>query len=220
MSESDSFIREVSDEVRKDRMFVLWKKWGPYVIALIVLAVGGAALWSWMEAREHAKAEQVGGILLGAEPGSVLEQQTAIAVLDPPARIVAEFGEAAALAEAGEAEKAAAAYRQLAERGGLARHSHDLALLQALRLEAVDGDPGTVLTELQPLTEDGAPYALLARELAAVLHMQAGDKEAARTELEAILSSPRVTQGLGLRAQELLTVLGASQDADPDDDGG
>jgi len=220
LSESDSFIREVSEEVRQDRMFALWKKWGPYVIALVVLAVGGAALWSWMEARERTRAEQVGGILLGAEPGSVLEQQTAIAVLDPPARIVAEFGEAAALAETGETEKAAAAYRQLAERGDLARHSRDLALLQALRIEAVEGDPGAVLTELQPLMEDGAPYALLARELAAVLHMKAGDEEAARAELEAILSSPRVTQGLGLRAQELLTVLGALQDHGSDDGSG
>src|SRR5690625_1380896 len=170
-------------------MFALWKKWGPYVVALVVLAVGGAALWSWMEARERTRAEQVGGILLGAEPGSVLEQQTAIAVLDPPARIVAEFGEAAALAETGETEKAAAAYRHLAERGDLARHSRDLALLQALRIEAAEGDPGAVVTELQPLMEDGAPYALLARELAAVLHMKAGDEEAARAELEVILSS-------------------------------
>lgn len=220
MSESDSFIREVSEEVRQDRMFALWKKWGPYVIAVVVLAVGGAALWSWMEAREHAKAEQMGAILLGAEPGSVLEQQTAIAVLDPPARIVAEFGEAAALAETGEKEKAAAAYRQLAERGDLARHSRDLALLQALRIEAVNGDPGTVLTELQPLMEDGAPFALLARELAAALHLKAGDKEAARAELEAILSSPRVTQGLRLRAQEMLTVLGGPQNDPPNDGAG
>lgn len=214
MSESDSFIREVTEEVRQDRMFALWKKWGPYVIALVVLAVGGAALWSWMEARERTRAEQVGGILLGAEPGSVLEQQTAVAVLDPPARIVAEFGEAAALAENGEHDKAAALYRELATRGDLARHSRDLALLQALRIEAVDGDPAALLSELQPLTEDGAPYALLARELAAVLHLKAGDEAAARTELQAILSSPQVTQGLGLRTQELLTVLGA-----PEDDG-
>lgn len=212
MSESDSFIREVTDEVRQDRMFALWKKWSPYVIALIVLAVGGTALWSWMEAREHAKAEQVGGILLGAEPGSVLEQQTAIAVLDPPARIVAEFAAAAALAESGEKDEAAAAYRDIAAGKDLARHSRDLALLQALRIEALDSEPSSALSELQPLMEEGAPYNLLARELAAALHIRAGDIEAARAELEMILQSPQVTQGLGVRAQELLTVLGAAQD--------
>lgn len=212
MSESDSFIREVTDEVRQDRMFALWKKWSPYVIALIVLAVGGTALWSWMEAREHAKAEQVGGILLGAEPSSVLEQQTAIAVLDPPARIVAEFAAAAALAESGEKDEAAAAYRDIAAGKDLARHSRDLALLQALRIEALDSEPSSALSELQPLMEEGAPYNLLARELAAALHIRAGDIEAARAELEMILQSPQVTQGLGVRAQELLTVLGAAQD--------
>ena len=44
MSESDSFIQEVTEEVRQDRMFALWKKWGPYVLAAIVIAVGGAAI--------------------------------------------------------------------------------------------------------------------------------------------------------------------------------
>src|SRR5690606_19551715 len=138
------------------------------------------------QAREQARAEQVGGILLGAEPGSLEEQQTAVAVLEPPARIVAEFAAAAALADAEDAAGAAEAYRGLAARGDLARHYRDLALLQALRIEAT-ADPAGALAELAPLMEPGAPYAPLARELAAVLHLRAGDIEAARAELEAIL---------------------------------
>ena len=207
MSESDSFIQEVTEEVRQDRMFALWKKWGPYILAVIVLAVGGAALWSWMQAREHARAEQVGGILLGAEPGSIEEQRTAIAVLEPPARIVAEFAAAAALADQDDAAGAAEAYRALASRGDLARHYRDLALLQALRLEAT-ADPAATLAELGPLTEPGAPYAPLARELAAVLHLRSGDIEAARAELEASLSDQRATQALRLRARGLMKVAG------------
>lgn len=210
MSESDSFIQEVTEEVRQDRMFALWKKWGPYILAVIVLIVGGAALWSWMQAREQARAEQVGGLLLGAEPGSIEEQQTAIAVLEPPARIVAEFAAAAALADGGDAAGATEAYRALATRGDLARHYRDLALLQALRLEATV-DPAATLTELAPLMESGAPYASLARELAAVLHLRAGDTEAARTELEAILADQRATQSLRLRARELMKVTGAPE---------
>ncbi|HET7409974.1 MAG TPA: hypothetical protein VFJ13_07220 [Paracoccaceae bacterium] len=211
MSESDSFIQEVTEEVRQDRMFALWKKWGPYILAVIVLAVGGAALWTWMEARERARAEQVGGILLGAEPASVEEQQTAVAVLEPPARIVAEFAAAAALADAGDTAGAAEAYRALAARGDLAQHYRDLAVLQALRIEATTADPAAALADLAPLMEPGAPYAPLARELAAVLHMRAGDIEAARAELEAILADARTTQALRLRARELMNVVGAPE---------
>ena len=30
MSDTDSFIQEVTEEVRQDRMFALWKKWAAY----------------------------------------------------------------------------------------------------------------------------------------------------------------------------------------------
>jgi hypothetical protein len=33
VSETDSFIQEVTEEVRHDRMFRLWKKYGPYAVA-------------------------------------------------------------------------------------------------------------------------------------------------------------------------------------------
>src|SRR5690606_31235762 len=89
----------------------------------------------------------------------------------------------------------------------LARHYRDLALLQALRIEAT-ADPAGALAELAPLMGPGAPYAPLARELAAVLHLRAGDIEAARAELEAILADQRATQALRLRARELMKIAG------------
>ena len=43
LSESESFIEEVSDEVRRDKLFKLFKKYG-WVLALVVIAiVGGTA---------------------------------------------------------------------------------------------------------------------------------------------------------------------------------
>ena len=42
MSDTDSFIDEVSEEVRRDRLFVLMRKWGWIPILLVVLLVGGA----------------------------------------------------------------------------------------------------------------------------------------------------------------------------------
>lgn len=206
MSESDSFIQEVSQEVRQDRMLGLWKKWGPFILGLVVLAVGGAALWSWLDARERAEAEARGAVLLGAEPGAVEEQQALVGLIEPPARIVAEFAAAAALADAGETGRAVEAYRAIAARGDLARHYRELALLQAARIEAMTADPAAALAELQPLMQPGAPYAPLARELAALLHLRAGDAAAARAELEAILADPTTTQALRLRARELLAL--------------
>ncbi len=107
----------------------------------------------------------------------------------------------------GETADAVQRYRQLAVRDDLAAHYRQLALLQAVRLEAGTADPQAALAELAPLIET-SPYSLLARELAAALHLKAGDREAAHAELQAILADPRATAGLRLRARELLIASG------------
>jgi hypothetical protein len=203
LSETDSFIQEVTEEVRQDRMFALWKKWGPYVLAALVLVVGAAALWSWNRAQEEAEAEARGAVLLAADA----DPQAAADQLEPPARIVADFAAAAALGRSGDTAAAAERYRQIAARDDLAGHYRQLALLQAVRLEASSAEPSAALAELGPLIES-SPYSLLARELAAALHLRAGDREAAHAELQAILADPRATANLRLRAQELLTASG------------
>ena len=43
MSNSDSFIDEVTEEVRKDRLFQLFRRYGWIAGVVIVLIVGGAA---------------------------------------------------------------------------------------------------------------------------------------------------------------------------------
>ena len=68
MSETDSFIQEVTEEVRQDQMLRYWKKYGAYVIGGVALIVAGAAAWNWSIAQEQAKAEQRGALLLSADP--------------------------------------------------------------------------------------------------------------------------------------------------------
>ena len=213
MSESDSFIQEVSEEVRQDRMFALWKKWGPFVLAAIVLIVGAAALWSWNRGQERAAAEAHGAALLAGDLASAEDRLALIDRLDPPARIVAEFAAAADLGRSGETAEAAARYRAIAARGDVAGHYSQLALLQAVRLESASADPSAALAELAPLI-DASPYSLLARELAAALHLKAGDPQAAHAELQAILADPRATAGLRLRAREMLSASGGTLPAE------
>jgi hypothetical protein len=207
LSESDSFIQEVTEEVRQDRMFALWKKWGAYVLAGLVLIVGAAAFWSWNQAQERARAEDRGAALLAPDA----DPEALVGSLEPPAEIVAEFAAAARLGRSGEMTEAARRYRGISARNDIAEHYRQLALLQAVRLEAAalesGADPSAALAELAPLIE-GSPYALLARELAAALHLRAGDREAAHAELQAILADPAATSSLRLRAQEMLTASG------------
>ena len=55
MSDTDSFIEEVSEEVRRDRLFKLMKRYGWIAILAVLLLVGGAAFNEVRKARQAAE---------------------------------------------------------------------------------------------------------------------------------------------------------------------
>lgn len=206
--DTDSFIREVSEEVRRDRMFRLWKRYGPYVIAAIVAVVAGTAGLNWWQHQQREAARQLGGAFLAADIAVPDEQRELVERADGPAKILARLRLAAATAESGDREEAARLYREVAGTAGLAPAYADLARLQEIRLALPSMDPAEAISALEPLTAEGAPYRLLALELRAVARLNAGETEAAHADLVAILESPDATRGLFERAAALLVASG------------
>ena len=208
MSDSDSFIREVSEEVRRDRMFRLWKKYGPWAIAAIVLVIAGTAALNWWQHQERQAARELGGTFLNTSITSVEDQQQLLADVDGPAKPIARLRLAAAHAESGNADEAARIYREVASASGLGPVYTDLARLQAVRLALPEIDPAEAVSQLDPLAAPGAPYRILALELRAVAHLKAGDVEAAHADLRAILESPEATRESIERAAALMVASG------------
>lgn len=210
MSETDSFIQEVSEEVRQDRMFELWKKWGPFGIAAIALIVGGAAYWSYQQDQTRQAAEVRGGTFIAADPADPGQVISLADKIDGPGQIIAAFAAAGAEAQDGRHAEARTRYLAIAAEADLPREYADLARLQAVRAAAAEsGAVSSELTaELEPLIAEGAPYRLLALELRAALAIQADRIEDAHKDLRAILDDPAVTDGLQLRASEMLTTTG------------
>ncbi|NNL35893.1 MAG: hypothetical protein HKP35_08755, partial [Silicimonas sp.] len=66
MSNQDSFIDEVTDEVRKDRLYALYRKYGWVAALAVILLVGGAAANEWRKASARTQAEAAGDALLTA----------------------------------------------------------------------------------------------------------------------------------------------------------
>ncbi len=204
MSETDSFIQEVTEEVRQDRMFRLWKKYGPYGVTAIVAVVAVSAGLNWMKHREIKQARETGGAFLAADIGSVEDQEVLTGSVDGPAAMIARLRLAAATAEAGDAQAAAALYRAVADEPGIDAAYGDLARLQAVRVGAAAMDPAQAVAELGPLIAEGAPYRILALELRAIIQLNAGDTEAAHADLEAIIGDPQATRESSERAVTLL----------------
>ena len=66
MSNPDSFIDEVTEEVRRDRLFAIFRKYGWIGAVLVALIVGGAAWNEWQKSRETARAQAFGDAMLDA----------------------------------------------------------------------------------------------------------------------------------------------------------
>ncbi|MEM8991167.1 MAG: tetratricopeptide repeat protein, partial [Pseudomonadota bacterium] len=130
--ETDSFIREVTEEVRQDRMLIYWRRYGLYVIGGILSIVGLAAAWAWYQAAQTAAARERGAAFLALDPEDHAAAAALAGELEGDAGTLAGFAEAAALARAGEVEAAVAKYQSLSGAG--APRYTDLATLEAVRL--------------------------------------------------------------------------------------
>ncbi|MCL7465823.1 tetratricopeptide repeat protein [Phaeovulum sp. NW3] len=209
MSETDSFIDEVTEEVRRDRLFALMRRYGWIGIVVVLGIVGGAAFNEWKKARDAAAAQAFGDSVLAA-----LESQDRAAALGA---LSADGGRGAVLglmqaAEALAAEDRAGALARLEAIGAdanLPASLRDLARIKAVIVAGDLMDPAARDAALAALAAPGAPYRALAMEQQALVHAGAGRHDEAVALARQILAEAGVTAGLQQRATELIVALGA-----------
>ncbi|MBC6438716.1 MAG: hypothetical protein GDA52_11475 [Rhodobacteraceae bacterium] len=217
MSDSDSFFNDISEEVRRDRLFTLLRRWGWVGVLAILALVGGTAYIELRRSQAAASAEAFGDALLAAfgqeTPAERLAALAAIPADTPEAGIILAFlqagEEALDIGPGGTARApgAAARLRALAGRADLPVRYRDLARLQAHLLDPAV--PDEALQMLDELARPGAPYRALAMEQQAYVHLSVGETEAAITLLRRVQEEPQVPPGLHQRALQLIVALEA-----------
>ena len=223
MHESDSFINEVSEEVRRDRLFGFLRRWGWLIGAAILVIVGGAAANEWRKARANAAAAAAGDALRAAylEPDPALraERMAAVATEAPAAAALARLAAAGSLHEAGDDAGAAATLGNVAADAAVPQIYRDLAALQRVMLLGSGMEFSERLATLETLVAPGAPFRPLALEQRALAHLDAGNTDRARADIIAVLTDPTAPEGAQARAQQLLAAVGGDltlpTDADP-----
>ncbi len=215
LSETDSFIEEVSEEVRRDKLFGYIRKYGWIAVLAVLALVGGAAWNEYSKASARAEAEARGDAILAAlrqdDNGERLGALSVIEAGEGAAPVVAMLRSAAAI-EASDPVAAAAALRSVAEDAGQPPLYRDLAALKLVMLTAADVAPAERIAALQPLAAPGAPYRTLAEEQIALAQIEAGETEAALSRLRALLEDAGASQGLRQRASQLIVALGGDTD--------
>ena len=168
---SDIF-REVEEDLRQERAKALWRRFGPYFLALclaVVAATGGRVLWrDWQEserleasaAYEAAAAQaRTGELALAAGRFRELAQDTGTGYA-----VLARLQAAASLAATDALNDAVALYDAIAADDGNPELLRDLARLYAGMLLVDRGGADEARRRLEPLALPGNDWRGLARE--------------------------------------------------------
>ena len=211
-STNDSFIDEVSEAVRRERLNVWFRRWGWAVLLGIVAVVGFAAWTEWRQAQARSLAELRGEVILTAlELPDGEDRLAALAEvpLSGEEGVLAALLLAAEQEAAGDAAGAAATLGAVAADGDVAPLYRDLAAFKAQLALGDAADPAA----LEALTAPGGPFRLLAIEQLALLDLSTGDADAALGRLGAILEDADVMDAQRSRVTALMTALGAGPEA-------
>ena len=206
MSDTDSFIHEVTEEVRRDRLFGYFRRYGWIPAVIIVALVGGTAYNEWSKAQVAQVAQARGDALLDAlELEDEAERAAAFSAL---AREDEDALVAKLLAAGVETEQAVDLLRSVADDGRQPQYIRDLARLKMASTEGLLtlDEAAAILAEL---SEPGGVYRNVATELLVAVELQRGDTAAALKLLQAHVQDAEASSEQIQRMGELIEALGA-----------
>ncbi|MBP2294645.1 tetratricopeptide repeat protein [Azospirillum rugosum] len=213
---SDIF-REVDEDLRRDRMERLFKRYGGIMLAgalVIVAGTGGYTAWrSWQQSQHQQETAALAAALsqTGQGPEKGVEALAAFAgKADPGMAALAQLNAAALLTREGKTAEAVEVYDKLAANGAVNGVYRDLASLLSVMHQLGSGDPAQLQARLQPLTAESSPWRFSAREMSGVLAARAGDKDKARTLFQQLADDSQAPAGVRSRAADLATLYGKS----------
>lgn len=211
MSETDSFIDEVTEEVRRDRLFTLMKRYGWIAALAVLLIVGGAAWNEWRKAQDRAAAQNFGDSIQAAlELPDRKARAEALAAIDAPNPGGQAVVDLLAAAELGtqNAQQAANRLLTVADRGGIESVYRQLATLKAVSLPGSGLSVDDRRSRLDGLALSGGLVRLLAEEQLAMIEIETGQTDAAIDRLTQVVQDAQATAGLRRRVSQVIVALG------------
>ncbi|MEL6751065.1 MAG: hypothetical protein AAFO70_03185 [Pseudomonadota bacterium] len=209
MSNTDSFIEEVSEEVRRDKLFGLLKRYG-WIGALLIIGVIGGTGWNeYRKAQAAATAEARGDAIEAALSAGTADARAAALTELAPNGVVEAFLAASEQQVAGDTTAAVATLISLAETPDLSPLYRDLAQIKRLSIDTqITSDERRLI--LSALAQPGAPYRTIAEEYRALDAIEQGETETALTALQAILQDAESTNAQRTRVAQLVIALGGT----------
>jgi hypothetical protein len=213
---TDTFVREVDENLRRDRIRDFFKENTGALIAAVVLFLAACGAIIWYQQHREQLAEQhveqlaqvykdIGVGNTGKVPQQLqdLSQSEAKAV-----RATALFTRAAYAIQQNDQKLAIATYKSIAADSSLPEAYRNAALIRQTALEFDQLQPQQVVTRLEPLTKPGDPWFGSAGEMTALALIKQGKKQEAGQLFAAIAKDKDVPQSIRDRSIQISGTLG------------
>ena len=207
-------FHEVEEELRRDKYNRLFRKYGPYVLAVAIIIVAAAAgNEAWRGYQDQVQGQASVTFAEAMDELEAGQSDAAVATLDAltegsPGSYggLALMQQAAALLQQGQRDAAAAKYDEAsaAISDPLMR---DLARLKAAMVLADVLSRSELEARLQGLTDQNGAFRFIARELAAAAAFKDGDIQGAYEDYIFLSLALEAPQGVRRRAQEALALI-------------
>lgn len=212
-------FREVDEDLRQQQFQSLWRKYGKFLIAalvILVIAVAGIVGWRhYWQSKNEADSIRFGAAFELLSKNKTVEAAKAFADIQatgtPGYAYLAGLQSAQAEVNLGHPDKAVAIYNTLASHKLKDPFLADYASLLAIMYSVDTGLTPDMTKRLAALAEEGKPWSLVARQLQAVAAYKAGRADEARDILASISEDVEAPQTVRDRAQELASVIGAKK---------
>jgi hypothetical protein len=213
MTES-SLFQEIEEDLQRQKLEALWKRYGHYIIAGAAAIVLATALYSgWKSWRTYSEQKASDGLLALIE-GKAPDKDKQIESLESFARAhpgisqaaLAHLRAASIALKDGKTEKGIAIYDVMANDATVETFFRQLADLLSVQAQLDIGDPVALQARLQPLVAD-SPWRVSAKEYTALLALRVGDKEKARTLYMELSNDTNAPPSIIRRSKEMASWL-------------
>ncbi len=207
-------FQEVEEDLKRERVEVLWKKYGKWAIGAAVLVVAATAGFQvWESYQSTVQAEKSATFASALELSQADKADEAAKVLTPLAQsddgygTLARFEQARLLVEAGDTTAAVKVWDEIAASNPPLSTLKDVASLLAAMHLVADGDLADVKQRLAGLAVANGAFRYSAIELQAIVALREGDNTAAKALFQQLIDDTDAPNGIKSRSSQILESL-------------
>ena len=200
---------EIEEDLRRDRLTLLWHRYGNYIVGLAVLIIVGVAgnqgFDYWKDSRAQAAGNAFFDAVIADDPLDALKSISS--ELPEGYKMLAKFRMAALQAKNGNEKEAEQSFLLLSRDASIETFYKETALLLSVMNVPETENKSELINRISSLSQFSGPLQGLALETTAGLYLELNEPEKAISSLAQALELTDISPSLRQRISRLLSIL-------------